>query len=60
MKGFIVIVLIMVSGCASVPPVWQQELNNINRQWRDYSTPIIQPNAGVKRPQTKSINVCSF
>lgn len=34
---------LLLAGCASQKPVWQQELENINRQWR-------KPDAGKPAP----------
>jgi len=42
MKNMILIcIAVIFSGCASYPPVWQQELNNLHRYHRNYSDPVV-------------------
>jgi hypothetical protein len=44
MKKLSFITLLLITACQSgPPPVWQQELNNLGRQWSD-PVPIEQPN----------------
>jgi|FLOH01.1.fsa_nt_gi hypothetical protein len=66
---YIIILSVLLSGCATVPPVWQQELNNLHRQWRTYDDQIIQPNDPLKnmpdqfdplRNGTVTGNSCQF
>ena len=40
MKKLIIILALLASGCASTIPSWQQELNSLNREWRD-SDPVV-------------------
>lgn len=44
---------LLLAGCASQKPVWQQELENINRQWRkpDAGKPAPDPVPEFKSPR---------
>lgn len=42
--------IILATGCASHPPAWQQELNNLHRHHRAETTPIAPDPAGASRP----------
>jgi|APSaa5957512535_1039671.scaffolds.fasta_scaffold573611_1 outer membrane biogenesis lipoprotein LolB len=41
MKHLVIISTLLLSACATQLPVWQQELNNVNRQWRTHDDPVI-------------------
>jgi len=48
---YILMAVVFLGGCATGPaPVWQQELNNINRQWRDGPELITPEPKGATRP----------
>ena len=44
------VVVLVVAGCASYPPVWQQELNNLHRYHRTTVPTIVPEPAKVSRP----------
>ncbi len=52
-----VILVVFLTGCASTPPVWQQELNNLNRQWSE-PVPIVYPVEIEK--EVDVMKVCRF
>jgi len=35
MKTIIIVLALALTGCATAPDYWQQDLNSINRQWRE-------------------------
>ena len=53
------VVVLVVAGCASYPPVWQQELNNLHRHHRVENTPIVLEPVKVLRPDYSAASVYS-
>ena len=53
------VVVLVVTGCAGYPPVWQQELNNLHRHHRVENTPIVPEPVKVSRPDYSAVGLYS-
>jgi len=64
MKILIVVLALLTSGCASTyTPLWQQQLNNLNRQWMtDDPVMIERKQTGFNdvRSQFISVGICKI
>jgi len=54
MKTLIIVLVLALTGCATAPDYWQQDLNSINREWLDVE-PVIESTL-YKSPRSQFIS----
>jgi len=58
-NGIVLAALLALSGCETVTPLWQQDLHNINREWRpDY--PVIEVSQPVQVKNARVPQICTW
>jgi len=60
MKTLIIVLALALTGCATAPDYWQQDLNSINRQWREAEPVLKSTLYKSPRSQFMSNAVCKL